>query len=238
MAFLTKCLGGGKELLPCKKLMLMRRFVGSRLNDGDDVNLYRATNIYKKAMLGQSLCQNNKERYMNRGRRKKDEKKKQRMIYVWPVTSQSCLLENPSVSSTVGLTWVCSVFILFFLQVVNATSLEAFLAGNITATTTSEGQTTLPTTTIIQASELPLEQVAASDSTTVITTDGVPASSADVELGSNYVMCVQNMKTERIENEGSTAAVAPERLPESSTNIQTISGSASQEPSHKRQKVN
>ena len=30
---------------------------------------------------------------MNRGRRKKDEKKKQRMIYVWPVTSQSCLGE-------------------------------------------------------------------------------------------------------------------------------------------------
>lgn len=130
------------------------------------------------------------------------------------------------------------LYLFFFLQVVNATSLEAFLAGNITATTTSEGQTTLPTTTIIQASELPLEQVAASDSTTIITTDGVPASSADVELGSNYVMCVQNMKTERIENEGSTAAVAPERLPESSTSIQTVSGSASQEPSHKRQKVN
>lgn len=129
------------------------------------------------------------------------------------------------------------LYLFFFLQVVNATSLEAFLAGNITATTTSEGQTTLPTTTIIQASELPLEQVAASDSTTIITTDGVPASS-DVELGSNYVMCVQNMKTERIENEGSTAAVAPERLPESSTSIQTVSGSASQEPSHKRQKVN
>ena len=120
MAFLTKCWGGGggggggKELLPCKKLMLMSHFVVSRLNDGDGVNLYRATNIHKKAMLGQSLCQNNKERYTNRGRRKKDEKtRQQRMIYVWPVTSQSRLLENPSVSSTVGLTWVCSVFFFF-----------------------------------------------------------------------------------------------------------------------------
>lgn len=137
-------------------------------------------------------------------------------------------------------TQISSVFIdLIFWQVVNATSLEAFLAGNITATTTGEGQTTLPGTTIIQASDLSLEQVATSDSTTVVTTEGVPASATDVELGSNYVMCVQNMKTETIESEGSGAAVvAPERLPASSASIQSIRGTDSQEPSSKRQKVN
>ena len=183
-------------------------------------------------MLGQSLCQNDKERCMH-SRRWKEETTENDLCVV-------CHFSKLSLGESEGKQYCRTHMGMFciFLQVVNATSLEAFLAGNITATTTSEGQTTLPTTTIIQASELPLEQVAASDSTTVITTDGVPASSADVELGSNYVMCVQNMKTERIENEGSTVAVAPERLPESSANIQTISGSSSQEPSHKRQKVN
>ena len=122
---------------------------------------------------------------------------------------------------------------------VNASSLEAFLAGNITAATTSEGQATLPTTTtIIQASDLSLEQVAANGRTTVVTTDQVPASSTDAELGSNYVVCVQNMKTERIENEDSTVEAAPERLHESSANIQAISTTDSQEPPTKRQKVN
>ncbi|XP_070206205.1 uncharacterized protein [Littorina saxatilis] len=120
------------------------------------------------------------------------------------------------------------------IQVVNASSLEAFLAGNMTtATTISDGQTTLPSTTIIQASDLSLEQVSASEATAIVTTSEVPVSSADIELGSNYVMCVQNMKTEREDDDENTVTVDV-----SSEDIQTVNETGSLGPPSKRQKVN
>lgn len=80
------------------------------------------------------------------------------------------------------------------IQVVNASSLEVFFAGNITRSTSGEGRTTLPPSII--HNDLSPEEVSASEAATVVGSADVPVSS-EVDLSTNYVMCIQNVKTEK-----------------------------------------
>nr|KAG5700599.1 hypothetical protein BaRGS_015395 [Batillaria attramentaria] len=116
------------------------------------------------------------------------------------------------------------------IQVVNAASLEAFLAGNsISTTATSEGQTTLPTTTIIHASDLPLE--AASDNEVITATRNVDGST-------NYVMCVKSEDGVR-EGGDVTIEVSSGSLLASGpvSEVEVINEAGTQDPPAKRHKV-